>query len=78
MAYSPSEVESIIKTNLDKALIRGSVLCEVNEKADMLHAHASSFKSSGAPGRSWGSSLGTKLSEAANWVRNKFKRKKTV
>ena len=77
MAYKISEVESILKTSIEKALIRGSVLNELDEKADTLHAHASNFKSSAVQQSSWTSSLGTKLSEATNWVRNEFRRKKT-
>ena len=66
-----------MKANIDKVLVRGSTLCKLDEKADMMHAHASSFKSLAPPRRSWIPSFGAKLSEAGNWVSSIFKRKKT-
>ena len=63
--------------NIDKVLERGQALQELDEKADVMYAHASSFKSSAPPRSGRIPSFGTKLSEAANWVSSKFKREKT-
>ena len=77
IAYNASEVQSIMKANIDKVLVRGATLCALDEKAEVMHAHASSFKSLAQPRRSWIPSFGAKLSEAANWVSSIFKCKKT-
>ena len=65
----------LMSVNIDKVLERDQKLCQLDDKAEYLQADAIQFKASAGKLRTKNriSSLGTKLSDAANWVSSKFK-----
>ena len=76
---SADRTRDVMRRNIDAALVRGDTLCNLKNKSDDLSYQSKSFhKTAQKSNTSWIPLVGTKLSNAANWVSSKFKRKNLI